>query len=95
MTSLAGQALCCGALIALDPARRIRSWTDGSSTSINHFTSSSGDSPASIVTGTAWTRSIVGIDGSLVASQDSGGAVTLQLATCTAASSPRRPVEVA
>ncbi len=65
---------------ATDPARRIRSWTDGSSTSINHYTSSSGDDPAWIGTGTAWTRNIVGIDGSLAASQDNAGTVTLQLA---------------
>ncbi|CUU53959.1 RHS repeat-associated core domain-containing protein [Parafrankia irregularis] len=66
---------------ALDPARRIRSWTDGSTTSTNHYTTASGDSPAWIgVTGGTWTRNILGIGGDLAAVQNSAGAVTLQLA---------------
>ncbi|WP_255649327.1 RHS repeat-associated core domain-containing protein [Frankia sp. ArI3] len=65
---------------ALDPARRIRSWTDGSTTSTNHYTSASGDSPAWIGAGTAWTRNITGIGGDLAATQTDTGTVTLQLA---------------
>jgi RHS repeat-associated protein len=64
---------------ALDPARRIRSWTDGSTTSTNHYTSASGDSPAWIGVGTAWTRNITGIGGDLAATQTDTGTVTLQL----------------
>ncbi|WP_277872761.1 DNRLRE domain-containing protein [Frankia sp. CcI49] len=66
---------------ALDPARRFRSWTDGSTTSTNHYTTASGDSPAWIgITGGAWTRNILGIGGDLAATQDSTGTVTLQIA---------------
>jgi YD repeat-containing protein len=65
---------------ALDPARRIRSWTDGSTTSTNHYTGASGDSPAWIGAGTAWTRNITGIGGDLAATQTDTGTVTLQLA---------------
>ncbi|MCM3886311.1 hypothetical protein ND747_22060 [Frankia sp. R82] len=65
---------------ALDPARRIRSWTDGSTTSVNHYTSASGDSPAWIGVGTAWSRNITGIGGDLAAVQTDTGTVTLQLA---------------
>ncbi len=65
---------------ALDPARRIRSWADGSTTSVNHYATSSGDSPAWIGVGTAWTRNITGIGGDLAATQTDTGTVTLQLA---------------
>ncbi|WP_261566507.1 RHS repeat-associated core domain-containing protein [Frankia gtarii] len=65
---------------ALDPARRVRSWTDGSSTSTNHYTSASGDSPAWIGAGSSWSRNITGIGGDLAAVQTDTGAVTLQLA---------------
>ncbi|MCL9760923.1 DNRLRE domain-containing protein [Frankia sp. AiPa1] len=65
---------------ALDPARRIRSWTDGSTTSVNHYVTSSGDDPAWIGVGAAWTRNITGIGGDLTAVQADSGAVTLQLA---------------
>ncbi|WP_018640491.1 DNRLRE domain-containing protein [Parafrankia elaeagni] len=65
----------------LDPARRSRSWTEGSTTSTNHYTTATGDSPAWIgVTGGIWTRNITGMIGGLVATQDNTGAVTLQLA---------------
>jgi RHS repeat-associated protein len=64
---------------ALDPARRVRSWTDGSTTSTNHYTSASGDSPAWIGVGTAWTRNIQAIGGDLAAVQTDTGTVTLQL----------------
>ncbi|WP_261570657.1 RHS repeat-associated core domain-containing protein [Frankia gtarii] len=65
---------------ALDPARRVRSWSDGSTTTVNHYTSGSGDSPAWIGVGSSWTRNITGIGGDLAAVQTDGGAVTLQLA---------------
>ncbi|MCK9922052.1 hypothetical protein MXD61_09175 [Frankia sp. AgPm24] len=65
---------------ALDPARRIRSWTQGSTTSTNHYTDSAGDSPAWIATGAAWTRNIHGIGTDLAATQDNTGTVTLHLA---------------
>ncbi|WP_243407460.1 DNRLRE domain-containing protein [Frankia canadensis] len=65
---------------ALDPARRIRSWTDGSTTSTNHYATSSGDSPAWIGVGSAWTRNITGIGGDLAGTQTDTGTVTLQLA---------------
>ncbi|KJE21584.1 RHS repeat-associated core domain [Frankia torreyi] len=64
----------------LDPARRLRSWTDGSTTSTNHYPSATGDSPTWIgVTGGTWTRNITGIGGDLVALQTDTGTVTLQL----------------
>ncbi|WP_255648979.1 DNRLRE domain-containing protein [Frankia sp. ArI3] len=65
---------------ALDPARRVRSWSDGSTTSVNHYTSGSGDSPAWIGVGSSWSRNVSGIGGDLAAVQTDGGAVTLQLA---------------
>ncbi|WP_261558306.1 DNRLRE domain-containing protein, partial [Frankia tisae] len=65
---------------ALDPARRVRSWTDGSTTTVNHYTSASGDSPGWIGVGTSWSRNITGIGGDLAAVQTDSGAVTLQLA---------------
>jgi RHS repeat-associated protein len=65
---------------ALDPARRVRSWIDGSTTSTNHYTSASGDSFAWIGVGTSWTRNITGIGGDLAATQTDTGTVTLQLA---------------
>jgi RHS repeat-associated protein len=64
----------------LDPALRIRSFTDGTTTTVNHYTSASGDSPAWTGTGTAWSRNIVGLGGSLAGTQDNTGTVTLQLA---------------
>ncbi|CAO5163029.1 hypothetical protein FAIPA1_220042 [Frankia sp. AiPs1] len=65
----------------LDPTRRIRSWTQGSSTSTNHYTSGTDDSPAWIgVTGGAWIRNIHGIGSDLAAVQDDTGTVVLQLA---------------
>ncbi|WP_304440445.1 RHS repeat-associated core domain-containing protein, partial [Frankia sp. EI5c] len=65
----------------LDPARRFRSWTEGSTTSTNHYTTATGDSPAwTGITGGAWTRNILGIGKDLAATQDSTGTVTLQLA---------------
>ncbi|WP_308205030.1 RHS repeat-associated core domain-containing protein [Frankia tisae] len=66
---------------ALDPARRIRSWTQSSTTSTNHYTDGTGDSPAWIgVTGGTWTRNVHGLGTDLAATQDSTGTVTLQLA---------------
>ncbi|MCK9931920.1 hypothetical protein MXD62_33110 [Frankia sp. Mgl5] len=64
----------------LDPARRLRSWTEGSTTSTNHYTSASADSPAWIGVGTSWTRNIAGIGGDLAATQTDTGAVILHLA---------------
>ncbi|MCM3921837.1 hypothetical protein ND748_09225 [Frankia sp. AiPs1] len=69
----------------LGPARRLRSWTDGSTTSTNHYPTASGDSPTWIgVTGGTWTRNITGIGGNLAALQtDTGtgtGTGTLQFA---------------
>jgi RHS repeat-associated protein len=65
---------------ALDPARLLRSRTEGSSTSTNHYGSASGDSPAWIaLPSSAWSRNIVGIGGDLAAIQDNNGTVTLQL----------------
>ncbi|CUU54840.1 RHS repeat-associated core domain-containing protein [Parafrankia irregularis] len=65
---------------ALDPARRLRSWTVGATTTTNHYTSASGDSAAWIGSGATWTRNITGIGGDLAATQTDTGAVTLQLA---------------
>lgn len=65
---------------SLDPTQqRFRSWTQGSSTKVNHF-ADDGDAPVWVAEGgSAWTRNIRGITGSLVAVQDSGGSVLLQL----------------
>jgi hypothetical protein len=62
-TPAAGTTLAGSRSYTLDPALRIRSFTDGSTTTINHYTSASGDSPAWTGTGTAWSRNIVGIGG--------------------------------
>lgn len=65
----------------LDPARRIRSWTEGTTTGTNHYPTASSDSPSWIgFSGGTWTRNIRGIQGGLAAIQDSSGTVTLQLA---------------
>ncbi|WP_279354601.1 DNRLRE domain-containing protein [Frankia canadensis] len=65
----------------LDPARRVRSWTQGSTTSTNHYTGDTADSPAWIAdSSTTWTRNIHGIGGGLAALQDNTGTVTIQLA---------------
>ncbi|SNQ47860.1 hypothetical protein FRACA_2040007 [Frankia canadensis] len=64
---------------ALDPARRICSWTDGSTTSTNHYATSSGDSPAWIGVGSAWTRTITGIGGDLAATQTDSGTSWVQI----------------
>jgi RHS repeat-associated protein len=65
---------------ALDPTRRLRSWTEGSNTSTNHYGSASGDSPAWIsLPASTWSRNITGISGDLAAIQDNTGTVTLQL----------------
>lgn len=63
----------------LDPTQqRFRSWTRNSVTKVNHYAGDS-DSPAWIAEGgTAWTRNIGGIDGSLAAVQDSVTGVLLQ-----------------
>ncbi|WP_322754055.1 RHS repeat-associated core domain-containing protein [Frankia sp. Cas3] len=64
---------------ALDPARRIRSWTQASTTSTNHY-ADGGDSPAWIgVSDRTWTRNITGIGGDLTAIQSNTGTVTVQL----------------
>ncbi|WP_268258217.1 DNRLRE domain-containing protein [Parafrankia elaeagni] len=64
----------------LDTARRIRTWTQGTTTWTNHYISASGDSPAWIgQTGGTWTRNVQGLSGGLAAIQDSSGTVTLQL----------------
>ncbi|WP_235498284.1 RHS repeat-associated core domain-containing protein [Frankia sp. R43] len=65
---------------ALDPAQRVRAWTQGATTWTNHYSTDSGDSASWIgQTGGAWTRNISGITGTLAAVQDNTGAVTLQL----------------
>ncbi|WP_131785661.1 RHS repeat-associated core domain-containing protein [Protofrankia symbiont of Coriaria ruscifolia] len=64
---------------ALDPARRVRSWTQGSTRSTNHY-ADGGDSPVWIgVSDGTWTRNIAGIGGDLAAVQANTGAVTIQL----------------
>ncbi|WP_239393880.1 RHS repeat domain-containing protein [Frankia sp. CiP3] len=64
---------------ALDPARRIRSWTQASTTSTNHY-ADGGDSPVWIgVSDGTWTRNISGIGGDLAAIQSNTGTVTVQL----------------
>lgn len=67
----------------LDPARRFRTFADGSQTRTNHYAGDS-DSPAWIAentAGTNWTRNIAGIDGDLAAIGDHAGTVTLQLSS--------------
>jgi RHS repeat-associated protein len=64
---------------ALDPALRIRSFTNGTSTTTNHYTTASGDSPARTATGSVWSRNITGIGGELAAIQTNTGTLTLQL----------------
>ncbi|WP_322749837.1 MULTISPECIES: RHS repeat-associated core domain-containing protein [unclassified Frankia] len=64
---------------ALDPARRLRSWTQASTTSTNHY-ADGGDSPAWIgVSDGTWTRNIPGIGGDLAAIQANTCTVTVQL----------------
>ncbi|WP_304438438.1 RHS repeat protein [Frankia sp. R43] len=64
----------------LDPAGRIRNWTQSASTSTNHYSGIGGDSPAWVEqSGGAWTRNITGVGDDLVAIQQSSGTVTLQL----------------
>ncbi|WP_239335452.1 hypothetical protein [Frankia sp. CiP3] len=63
----------------LDPARRIRSWTQASTTSTNYY-ADGGDSPVWIgVSDGMWTRNIPGIGGDLAAIQASTGTVSVQL----------------
>ncbi|WP_322749838.1 MULTISPECIES: RHS repeat-associated core domain-containing protein [unclassified Frankia] len=70
---------------ALDPARRIRSWTQGSTTWTNHYAAAAGDSPVGDspawigVSDGSWTRNITGIGGDLAAIQSNTGTVTIQL----------------
>ncbi|MEX5637840.1 RHS repeat protein, partial [Parafrankia sp. FMc2] len=64
----------------LDPARRIQSWTQSGTTTVNHYGTASDDSPSWVAkTGGSWVRNILGIGGALVATQDQAGVVTLLL----------------
>lgn len=63
-----------------DPtANRYRSWSDGTTTRVNHYAGDN-DSPVWVDEGGgAWTRNITGIGGGLAAVQDSANGVVLQL----------------
>ena len=64
---------------ALDPAQnRVASFTDNGTTTVNHYADDS-DSPAWSVTGSNWSRNLVGLDGGLAATADQTNTLTLQL----------------
>lgn len=72
---------------SLDPSRRLRRWTDATSTGVvtadrtNHYADDS-DSAAWVrenADGSAWRRNVVGPDGLLAAVQDNAGVTELQL----------------
>jgi RHS repeat-associated protein len=63
----------------LDPNQnRIATFTDGTTTTTNHYTSDD-DSPDWTSVGTSWTRNLTGPDGNLAATETNTGTVTLQL----------------